>query len=763
MWTLWLSLAQNWSARAVAANGFEGGTAADPTRAVEAVKFSPNYATDKIILAVTEPDNDAAAVAAGLNNVLLQVMWYESKKWNDDITGFTGYTLANLAIHALAAGVTLDSGSIAIPETYIGTDVGERVAFVGLADSAGGGGSWRYTDYYLKDIDTWTGAEEGPIHSLDYSSEKLLAGDYNQNQVYRCLSPLASTPKYERLNSFKQPGGVNLTIARWAGDNVIAGTSGDESAIAVSTDDGYSFNDVSLIDTILTTMSDAAVSADGSQLYLATYDAAVAGNNDVSIWIKASSWTRVLSIKNQATATAAHLIRLAPEDAAAVWVAQPGTQKVYVSKDSGKVLWKDASCYKVTTVQDMAVDSADVVYVIDTAGCSKTTNAGSSWGTKKHLDGVVGNMIALAPNGDVLVGGQHGYVAYSQDGGSTFTKIIKQIGDTDGNVQVVADSNYGENNTIYATVFGQDNIYRGSASESTSWSNKGPTTAAGMNFYGLAASGGLVYGLASDGVTTELWRALEPTAAEAALCLWSNVNTTAECQATPQALKLSSGPKLWAIATVAGAQVAGKQLYSVTDPIATTAPEMNNPVNNALIAVNQATGRAFNVTFAVQRQSTKVTNVQLQIATDADFTGIICDTGNQNMQDRETISMVIGPNGTTAVVEFMPGESYYWRVRASLPMISTWSEGQKFVIDKGVPPAPSSPVEIKIPPTPAPTPVPEIKVEVPPPTQVNIPPSPTPPAPVEAVPAYMLWIIIVIGAVLVVALIILIVRTRRAV
>jgi len=36
------------------------------------------------------------------------------------------------------------------------------------------------------------------------------------------------------------------------------------------------------------------------------------------------------------------------------------------------------------------------------------------------------------------------------------------------------------------------------------------------------------------------------------------------------------------------------------------------------------------------------------------------------------------------------------------------------------------------------------------------------PTPVEAVPKYLLWIIIAIGAVLVIALIVLIIRTRRA-
>ena len=111
-----------------------------------------------------------------------------------------------------------------------------------------------------------------------------------------------------------------------------------------------------------------------------------------------------------------------------------------MSKNSGKESWKAIPCYKVTAVQDFAVESADVVYVLDTAtgqGVSKTTNAGASWGsTKEPTKTIDGYMITLAPNGDVLVGDSLGYVAFSKDGGSTF----ERTGDFGtGNAQVVAD------------------------------------------------------------------------------------------------------------------------------------------------------------------------------------------------------------------------------------------------------------------------------------------------------------------------------------
>ncbi len=76
------------------------------------------------------------------------------------------------------------------------------------------------------------------------------------------------------------------------------------------------------------------------------------------------------------------------------------------------------------------------------------------------------------------------------------------------------------------------------------------------------------------------------------------------------------------------------------------------------------------------------------------------------------------------------------------------------VVISQAPPAAAAP-EIVIPTQPAP----QITVKVP---EVKIPPITIPPAQ-PAIPTYMLWFIIGIGAVLVIAVIILIIRTRRVV
>jgi hypothetical protein len=99
------------------------------------------------------------------------------------------------------------------------------------------------------------------------------------------------------------------------------------------------------------------------------------------------------------------------------------------------------------------------------------------------------------------------------------------------------------------------------------------------------------------------------------------------------------------------------------------------------------------------------------------------------------------------------GKTYFWRVKALLPVEGDWSSIANFTV--------ALPVET--------TATPPVTVTNAPPVTITIPPAPAPttitiPPPVENKinPAYI-WVIIIIGAVLVIAVIVLIVRTRRTV
>jgi len=102
--------------------------------------------------------------------------------------------------------------------------------------------------------------------------------------------------------------------------------------------------------------------------------------------------------------------------------------------------------------------------------------------------------------------------------------------------------------------------------------------------------------------------------------------------------------------------------------------------------------------------------------------------------------------------------TYYWRVRGVLAEpyqvgpawvtpATPWATGI-FTTESEVVAEPDTVV--------VEPPKPEVNVEIPP-TKITVEPAG------QAIPDYMLWIIIAVGAVLIIALIVLIVRTRRAV
>jgi len=290
-------------------------------------------------------------------------------------------------------------------------------------------------------------------------------------------------------------------------------------------------------------------------------------------------------------------------------------------------------------------------------------------------------MLTLAPNGDVLIGGSDGKVAFSTDGGSSFTATEKMVEDVSGAVIVVADPDYENNNIIYASNAGgtTKTVYRASATKTTTFSGRGPTLGTGHIIRGMVEANGLIYVLSSDGSASKLWRNMLSettlaTADTAALALWSGRSTSSGLTATPAALKVSDGPKFWAVTTT--------DLLSITDPIAVVGPQLNVPASAATIPVNPQTGRAYTITFSFDRYHNKyVTGLQLQIATDSAFTGVVTDLTNIAV-DKDQISVTVGPNATYAA-EYMPGYTYYWRVRTSetSPMYSPWSEVRSFTVE----------------------------------------------------------------------------------
>ena len=674
LFTRSLTMTGTWQARYTSGTGI---AASQDTLA--AVKYSPNYSVENVITVIS---SDTSA-----NTSTFQVFRETSGAytWNGQIAFFdtdawgTGIALTDVTI---AGGI--GAADIALFSTYLGNDSGERVLFASVAGATSGGGVFRLTDSVVAKLDRWDDGQPGAVGSIAYheSGNKLLGGDYDNNQVYTWATPTSGTSNAGRINALKQPGGENKTVVAWAGDNAVAGTSGDESAFAVSTDDGYAFNDISLIDTDIDAVTDVSVNADSSKIYMTTHDNSEGtGDYDASVWVKDGTWNRVFSSVNIADAAAPFLVRIAPDDDGAVYISSKSTANMWVSKDSGKTLWKAVPVYKLTAVQDFAVESADVVYAIESGaagGVSKTSNAGASWGTDKEpVKAFAPYMITLAPNNDILVGGSAGFVSFSTDSGSTFTRT--KVVSAGANVHVVADDDYAENGIAYAAA--GTTVKRATLAADATWATRAPTVTTGHSVTGIARDGDIIYVLTSDGTNSDLHRALNLQNAAASsqepLAMWSLKTDTEDLNQTPQALKVASGTKLWAVDTGA------ERIVNFTDDIAVAGPTPQSPADEATIPVNPESGQAYDVTFTWERQNSKVSAVDLEIATDMDFDALVYQNEFTGITS-SVKAVVVGPTQSTPnAASFMPGTTYYWRVRTSAtgPVLSPWSEIYSFAVD----------------------------------------------------------------------------------
>lgn len=705
------------------------------TSAARALAFSPDFPEDGILITAGE---------TGDGRTTLQAFSFAAQAWNVP-AGFAGYpvTLCEYG----AAGQTV-SASLALSPEYAGDREDSRLAFAGLTidgDEAASG-VYRIRDAICEPLANGIG-----IHSIDFDGQVLVAAAYDDNTVYRSTNPLARTPSLKPNSEMKGPGGEGKVVAARAGDVVMAGTSGDESAFAISGNGGLTFNDISLIDTALDNLSDVAVSDDGETLYLASDDGA-----DLSLWRKTSSWQRVLSQRD----TSGYIIRLAPAEAEVIYLAEKGGYNIYHSPDGGERDWSAGTC--LLEVQDLAVESDKVAYVLNTEGeVTRTRSAGLSWdmavdtelGEDEEED--IGHTIVSGGEDILLVGSNDGRVAYSVDGGASWEKIALRIQSGAGRVQVVPDKNFAVNKMVYAASDSPgQKVKRWQIGTSSRWTEIFRYTLEG-GVYGLAAEENVLYALnySPKANQSTLWRCLLPAAASASSMSWESRATDSETDASdpyvvfnasPQALKSSSDGRLWAIKTSGT-----NRLYRIDDV-------MTELVLEALedgyeIPVNRVTGIAEDVTFR-WRQALDATEYELLIAQDEEFDVLVADITVTS--DDSPVVIFVGPSAEgEARVIFSTGATYYWKVRITEPLFRISSGPRTFHVASLVA---TPPVIIERPPPPVISipPLPEQRIPSPP---IEIPPSPpvpeivigpAPEAPSPEVPGYF-WALIAAGVLIV--------------
>jgi hypothetical protein len=812
-------------------------TAFDPALTALSIEFSPQYAGDRSFGVVTGN--------AGNTNVKLQLASVATKKWNTGafpgFGGLVGGANGTGVIVVATGGNGIAAASLAFPASFFAGDSTARVGYVGVSSNATGvaEGLFRVGDGGA------TALASAGIQSvaLNAAGDKLVAGAAESNNVLRSSSPgtASAVSGMAGATVVKRPGendglgnpGTVMVVVAFAGTNVVAGSSGPESAFSISRDEGKSFNDVSLIDNGTTTaplIKDVIVNADGTKVYMVTT------NSDgvfTSLWKKVTAWEKVWSIR---APTASYIVRVAPENFDVIYVAPmlSGTD-VWYSSDAGEASW--TSRISPSAIADLAVESAAVVYALTSAGSvSKSLDSGFLWDNPLSVTGVTGgHMIASISKDNLVVGGTAGDAAFSTNGNTSWTKINAPTG-VSGNTHVTA-SGLASGNFIYAVMdTTSSGVYKYTVGTSTSFSNMlgtGTLTAVG-GAKGISLTSGVLYIIASDGTNSVLRRTLTPSTADDL----NDFNTTASVAknytAQPQALRTSVGAdksvKLWAINMPTA-------LDSFTDTLAAAAPTMTGPAANASVDVNPASGSAVAVPFTWTRLSL-ATKYDLQIALDSNFTQVVTSFtsagGNAVSSTDANVVQLVTPTAGA----FQPDVTYYWRVRVSPdgPLDSPYAAARSFKVaslrpltlqgpDNGDANVSVNPTFVWSPvtgattyelvvsddptfaiitfsrttaqpvfasdeqlaydtvyywrvrasaPTSAVTPFATgIFTTEPRPVAPTTPPPPVtvtqtsvtvtvPSAPeVEVIPSYLLWIIIGIGAILVIALIVLIVRTRR--
>jgi hypothetical protein len=712
-----------------------------------AVAFSPNIASDKVMVAVT-------AASGGAGNVTFQMASVDTKKWNTD-AGFDSYP-----VNVQNDSTDIDSAAharLALAPDYLGSDDSMRIAFVGISTAGANayGGVYRLKDTTDKAID-----DDFDVWSIDFDGTTAVAGSLVDTKVRYSSNPLASDPDFSTTSAYKRASGAEKVVTAFKGSDVVAGTSGNMSAFAISTDGAKSFNDISFVNcagTTLGTMLDVAVSADGGTIYMVTQDA-----QGLSLWRYVGSWQRVFTKVGDANN---YIVRVAPDDAKAVYLSMAGdttSTTIYYSNTGGDTKWfLRAAKY---AIQDLAIESADVGYaaVQGASTVSKTTNSGFTWSTATST-GITGDVSMIRSLGEdkVIIGSDSGYVRWSADGGDSWEGISTKLSGS-GNVQVTA-SGLATNDYVYAaTDVAASKVERWQIGQSgTSWKSLEAPLSDARSVYGIALVGGVLYAQTDNGTVSQTLRSLSPTTGEPSSGDWSSMDEAGPAfTATPQALKTSS-TILWSVSTNTSA------LYVFTDTLGATGPTLVSPADGAAVTMNTVSGKSNAVALTWKRLS-KGTIYDVKIALDSGFTEVVKSITTSSTTD-DPVSVVIGPDTDNAVA-LSPGTTYYWKVRvnAAGPVKSAWSETRTFKIGtlpEAQPPViiqqPPAPV-INVPPAPAITLMPpQIVLPTPPPAQtITIPPAPAPPAPIT--PAYI-WSIIIIGAILVIAVIVLIVRTRRPV
>jgi len=338
---------------------------------------------------------------------------------------------------------------------------------------------------------------------------------------------------------------------------------------------------------------------------------------------------------------------------------------IYVSKNGGAT-WSTRTGPGSRNIQAIAVSDADTVHVIVNDVYYQSVNAGWTWSTGVDADtnatGTERAFIIIAPNGDIITGGDQS-TGYSTDNGGDFASRSTGLPSSVTYGIPGVDEDYANNKTIY---LGADNgkVYRyngvwediSGASPITAGESPGMSGA----IVDIAFRDGVMYAMTANSCLRNL-RYDESVAIASAN--WEDMDTepagtssyyTLSGKANVKNLLLTGTNMLWAF----GAQ---DDTWAYRDTLATEVPTIISPPVGYEIAVDPTTGNGEAVTFTWETMGSggSVPNeFQFEIR---EVGGVKTTFEATTVSDTANPKTVVQPSAYT----FKANKNYEWRFRVT--------------------------------------------------------------------------------------------------
>ena len=638
---------------------------------VYAVAFSPNYSSDHQLVAVVTDETDTF-VTSKIGNT----------GWGKDI-GDARLDKDNSGSPTPLA----NSATIAFPGNYDAeASSGSCAYFVAIDSGTGEGDVYKINCAEAPGNSLAIDLNAGSIHGLDNIDITGLAA-CGDNPVVSLLAGAADNARtYLSLDggkswttSRKQPTGESCTCLLMTSDFMNTGvayaaTSGGGSALSISRDRGETWNQLSLIDTAIDFIVDLAPSPNYSQdntLFMLTF------GGEHSLWRSLNSthtWERVLA-SALANVDNMKMVGLPPQygdNIQTVFVAgeSNGRPAIWESTDNGQNyrcrFTQDPDTGSPFPIDTWAIADETSLFVGSYDGSNglvyRTTNSGFIYSEGVPAGSQPLNSLVLSPDYEqdesVLAGNTNGWIYRSDNNGASFGPLPADAASpplTDS-VAVAFDPGFKQNNTIYAASDTADSgVYRFIIGTSTDWENINSTLPGGAMLNQLVLVNDSVLYAANSDADGGMERCLNPT-----FSLGPTFETVTRGLSDGVTLSglWQNDHRLWSIDTTNIRLMTFND--TLTAPVTLISPD------------NQASGTGNLIDHTIKNISLDwetlegTTSYQWQLDYETDFSSVP-DGFEDNTQ-----------GSSTRLPTLEPATTYYWRVRASAPVLSPWSDKWSF-------------------------------------------------------------------------------------